>query len=227
MQLGFRISDFANDTIKLSRPRAAPNVCGSESSLLIAQEKSPSGSFGKKFNVAHLVGTVNALFPVFGELFQKLPAESCFTGSGICADYVKTRTKELHIVDIVKSCELTGIIFKRGDVGFKVVGEIVRKVRRFGRKRGTAPDGKVNFSVGNNFSERFFAPFCFVNEYVTKFDKFAQVGFFLNDVSMVLGASSGKGSVDERKQIAMVNFAKIAEFAEFFFDGEIIDWKFF
>ena len=130
-------------------------------------------------------------------------------------------------VNIFKTGEAIGIIFKRVNVGFKIVSEIIRNVRRFGRKSGLVPAGNMTFSVGDNFSKRFFTALSFVNEYVTKFDKFAQVGFFLDNVGVVLGASSCKSSVDERDQIAMFDFTKVASFAKFFFNGEVINRKFF
>ena len=128
LQIGLRVSDFANDVIELSRPRATPNVSSSKSGLLIAQEKPPSGSFSKKFNIAHLIRTVNAVFAVFGELFEQLPAESSFTGGRSCAYYVKPWTEKLLVVKIVKAGESISIVFQRVDVSFEVVSEIIRKV---------------------------------------------------------------------------------------------------
>ena len=99
----------------------------------------------------------------------------------------------------------------------KIIGEL----RRFRRQRGTAPAGKMIFSIGENFSERFFLTRSFVLEYVAKFEKFAQVGFFLNNMGVILGAGSSEGSVDKPKQIAMLNFAKITSLAKFFLNCQI------
>ena len=143
-----------------------------------------------------------------------MPTESSFTGGGSRADDIKSWTKKLLVVNIFKTGEAIGIIFKRVNVSFKVVGEIVRNVRRFRRKSGVVPAGKVILSVSDDFSKRFFTVLSFVDEHVTKFDKFAQIGFFLDDIGVIFGASSGKGSVDKREQIAMFNLAKVARFAQ-------------
>ena len=45
LQVGLRISNLVNDAIELGRPRAAPNICGGQSGLLIAEEKLTSDSF--------------------------------------------------------------------------------------------------------------------------------------------------------------------------------------
>ena len=200
LQISLRVSDFANNAIKLSRPRAAPNISGSKRGLLIFKEKSPSGSFGKKFDVAHFVGTVNAVFSVFGDLFKKLPTEGSFASGRSRANDVKTRTEKLLLINIFKSGKAIGIIFKRVNVGFKVVGEIVRNVRRFGRKSRLVPAGKLTLSIGENFRERFFTALNFVNDYVTKFDKLTQVGFFLDDIGVVFSASSGESGVDKESK---------------------------
>ena len=131
------------------------------------------------------------------------------------------------LINIFEAGEAIGIFFQRVDVCFKVIGEIVRNVRRFGGKSGAVPVGKVTLSIGENLNKIFFTALSFINEYVTKFDKLTQIGFFLDDASVVLSASSSEGGVDERKQIAMFYFAKVAGFTKFFFNGEIVDGKSF
>ena len=81
-----------------------------------------------------------------------------------------------------------------------MVGEIISELRRFRRQSGATPAGKMTFGVRDNFVERFFAVFSLVLEHVAKFDKLAQVGFFFNDMSVILSASSGKvASIRKRK----------------------------
>ena len=225
LQIGLRVSDFANDTIELSRPGAATNVSGSKGSLFVVEEEATSGGFGKKFESTHFVGTVNARFSVFCELFEKLPTEGSFASGRGCADDVKPRTEELLVVNIFETSEPISVIFKRIDVGFKMVRKIICQLQGFGRLRRTTPVGKLILSVSKNISERFFATFSFFDEYVAKFDKLAQIGFFLDDVGVVLGASSRESGVDKREQITMLNFAEVAGFAKFFLYGEIINRK--
>ena len=225
MQIGLRVSDFANNAIKLGRPRTAPNISGSKRGLLIFKEKPSSGSFGKKFESTHFVGTVNTVFPAFGKLFEQLPAKGGFTSGRCCADDVKTRTEKLLVVNIFETGEPISVIFKRVDVGFKVVSEIISKLQRFGRRSRTIPVGKLILSVRYDFGEGFFLTRSFVDKNIAKFDKLAQIGFFLDDVSVVLSASGRKSSVDEGEQITMFNLAKVARFAKLFFYSEIINRK--
>ena len=138
-----RISDFVDNAIKLSRPGTAPNVSGSKGSLFVFEEEATSGGFGKKFESTHFVRTENAVFAVLSELFEMLPAKGGFTGGWSCADDVKPWTEKLLFVNIFKTGEPTGIIFKRVNVSFKLVGEIVRNVRRFRRKSGVVPAGNM------------------------------------------------------------------------------------
>ena len=60
-----------------------------------------------------------------------------------------------------------------------------------------APAGKMTFSVGENFREKFFAALSLINKNVTKVDEFAQGGFLFDNARMILGASSSESSVDD------------------------------
>ena len=73
----------------------------------------------------------------------------------------------------------------------------------------------------------FFAALSFVDDNVTEFDNLSEVSFFLDDAGVVFGASSGKGSVDEREQITMFNLAEVTGLAKFFLNGKVVDRLFF
>lgn len=102
-------------------------------------------------------------------------------------------------VTIFETGEPISVIFELVDVGFKVVSEIIRQLQRFGRRSRTTPVGKLILSVSKNVRERFFLTRSLVDKNIAKFDKLAQIGFFLDDVSVILSAGSGEGRVDERE----------------------------
>ena len=54
-------------------------------------------------------------------------------------------------------------------------------------------------------------------------DEATQVGFLLDDVSVVLGEGGGVGGVDEVEQVQVVDFFVVAVLAELLFDGEEFD----
>ena len=54
-------------------------------------------------------------------------------------------------------------------------------------------------------------------------DESAKVGFFLDDVSVILGASGGVGGVDEREQVQVVDFIVVAVPLQFVFDRKKIN----
>ena len=96
--------------------------------MFIAEKKATGGSLGKKLKSTHFVGTVDAGFAVLSELLKKLPAKGGFTSGRSCADDVETWTEELLVVNIVETGEPIRVIFKRVDVSFEVVSEIIGKV---------------------------------------------------------------------------------------------------
>ena len=54
-------------------------------------------------------------------------------------------------------------------------------------------------------------------------DESTQVGFLLDDVSVVLGEGGGVGGVDEVEQVQVVNFFVVAVLTQFLFYGEKFD----
>ena len=109
--------------------------------------------------------------------------------------------------------------------GIKLVGEEVAE-RKFLGGNGRAADlveSQLSFSddvgggklskvgvLANNFGSD---------------DEATQVGFFLDDFGVILGANGGVGGVDEREKIHVTYFFEVAGFAEFLFDGEIVNGR--
>ena len=158
LQIGLRVSDFAYNVVKLRRPRAAPNISGSKSSLFIFKKKATSGSFSEKLKSTHFVRTVNAGFAVFGKLFEQLPAKGSFAGGGSCADDVKSGTEILLGINIFEAREPIGVVFEMVYIGFKLMSEIIRNVQRFGRVRFASPIDMLLFHEGEHFRHGFFSP---------------------------------------------------------------------
>ena len=113
-----------NNIIEFVSPATAPNVSGSKRSGFVTKEKITSGSFSEKFKSGHFVGAENTRFAIVSKLFEKLPAESSFTGGRSRTDDVTSGSKELIVVDVGETSFAIGVIFEISNVIFKVMGEI-------------------------------------------------------------------------------------------------------
>ena len=223
MKRQFGISKVLDKRIKISRPSPAANVSGSDSSGRNALEKFASEGFGKEFKLAHLVGAENASFALAGELLKKLPAESSFAGSGSGSDDVETGAEELMLVEVPEAGAAVSVIFQVVNFGFKIKSEEIRERGFRGRSKVAGDLVEASLSFGNDVGRREYSFVGVLMNDIGGKDKFSQVGFLLDDVGMIFGASGGISSVDERKQIGMVDFLEVAEFTKFFLNGEIID----
>ena len=135
-------------SVELNRPGTTPNVSGSQFGRRNAEEKFTSKGLGEKFKLAHFVGTENARLSLASKLFEKLPTEGSFTGSGRCADDVKTGTEKLELVEIDEARATVGVVFHLFNFGIKLVGEEVAE-GKFLRGNGRAADlveGQLSFS---------------------------------------------------------------------------------
>jgi len=57
------------------------------------------------------------------KLFEKLPTEGSFSGGGSCADYVKSGTEELFLVEIIETRKPVGVSFHFFDSGVEIIGK--------------------------------------------------------------------------------------------------------
>ena len=149
-EIKFGGGEIVEDVFKLNRPGSTTNVSGSQFGGRNAAEKFTSKGLGEKFKLAHLVGTENARLSLASKLFEKLPTEGSFTGSGRCADDVKTGTEKLKSVEVIKTGATIGIIFQLVDFGLKMIGEEVAEGKFFGRNGRATDLVERQLSFGND-----------------------------------------------------------------------------
>ena len=118
-------------SVKLNRPRATADIGGSQLGGRNAAEKFTSKGLSEEFKLAHLVGTENAGLALARELFEELPAEGGFAGSGSRADDVKPWTEKLELVKVVEAGATVGVILHLLNFGIKLVGEEVAEGKFF------------------------------------------------------------------------------------------------
>ena len=95
--------------------------------MVVLFENFTGKGFRKEFELAHLVGAVDASFTLAGELFEELPAESSFAGSGSGTDDIKPRTKELMLVEVPEAGAAVSVVFQAVNFGLKITGEEIRE----------------------------------------------------------------------------------------------------
>ena len=119
-EIEFGIRKVVDDIGKLNRVSSATDVSGSF-------KKFASERFREEFKLAHLVRTEDARFAAPCKLFEQLPTESSFPSGGSRADYIKPRTEELKLVEIIETGKAVGVSFHFFDGGIEIVGKEIRE----------------------------------------------------------------------------------------------------
>ena len=222
-ELELVVGKIVDDVFKLNRPSTAANVGGGQFGGRNTAEKFAGDGLGKKFELAHLVRTENTRLSLPRELFEQLPAEGRFAGSGSRTDDVKPWIEKLKSVEVIEARTAIGIIFQLVDFGLKMIGEEVAEGKFLGRDEGAADLVESQLGFGDDVGRRELSEVGVLADDFGGDNESAQVGFLLDDFGVVLGEGGGVGGVDEVEQVQVVDFFVVAVLAELLFDGEEFD----
>lgn len=121
-------------TLSSCKDQASRRISAAAIEVFLPLRKRCRGAvFVNNSTPAHFIRAENTTFSVFDELFKELPAKSRFTGSGCCADYVKSRTKKLMIFNIFEGGLALSVVFQIVNIRFKMIGEVISLFKAFGR----------------------------------------------------------------------------------------------
>ena len=222
-EIEFGGGKIVDDVFKLNRPGSATDVGGGQFGGRNAAEKFTSKGLSEEFKLAHLVGTENAGLALSCKLFEQLPAEGRFAGSGSRTDDVKPWIEKLKSVEVIEARTAIGIIFQLVDFSLKMICEEVSEGKFLGRDDGAADLVESQLGFGDDVGRRELSEVGVLADDFGGDNESAQVGFLLDDFGVVLGEGGGVGGVDEVEQVQVVDFFVVAVLAELLFDGEEFD----